>query len=198
MGSLSFDCFLDGLHPTRIMDPVRRDLQRALETFPHKTSRITSWPEFQHRFILLCRHCEAILLGLQDGLPPCSFEFDWQQLKRYLVAAFGSSGDKAAFEIARTGSEGGADAVANEVGRAIASERIDALISAQVWGYWNALSTADKLAAGDWFLARCGYLYPEELKEGSAARIRAYLPQVLLQYPHLLDRIRRPSHQGSR
>jgi hypothetical protein len=194
---MTLDRFLDNLHPTRIIDPIRRVFDQALETFPHKVSRITRWPEFQYWFVLLCRHCEATFLGLQDTEPRCSIDFDWRQLRRYLIASFGSSGDLAGFEIARTGSEGGLITVAREVTRAIGNEYIDNHISVHVWSYWNTLSIDEKLSAGDEFLARCGHLYPEEMKEGSAARIRANLPQVLMQYPHLLDRIRRTVHTGA-
>jgi hypothetical protein len=61
---------------------------------------------------------------------------------------------------------------------------------AQVWAFWDSLSIPAKLAATDEYLQLAGQLVPGEIAEGSAVRIRANLPKVLIEHPKLLRQLR--------
>ncbi len=187
--AMRLDVILENLHPTRLMDPVRRKLTQALDTFPHRASRITRWPEFQCWFVLLCRHCEAAVLGLKAMPSELNVEADFGRYFHYLQGAFGSSG-KAAFETARSGCEGGAEAVARQIATAIGNEYIKHWTEVSVWSYWNSLTPDEKEAAGYEFVTMCGHLYPTEMTESSAARIRFFLPHILMEYPRLQEKLR--------
>jgi len=60
----------------------------------------------------------------------------------------------------------------------------------KILGDVMALSVEEQLAASTEYLQKYGHLLPSELTEGSAARIRANLPKVLEEHPHLIQRLR--------
>ena len=107
-----------------------------------------------------------------------------------LVRAYGSNGEKAAFEMARTGNEGGLYAVLKKMAQTMGEHYAENEVSAKVLFYWNGLTVPEKLAAADEYLGKYGHLLPSELTEGSAGRVRANLPKVLEEHPRLLRRLR--------
>ena len=56
--------------------------------------------------------------------------------------------------------------------------------------YWNGLSLPEKLAAPDEYLREFAHLLPEELVDGSAARVRADFPKVLEEHVRLVESTR--------
>jgi hypothetical protein len=103
----------------------------------------------------------------------------------------GSSGDKVAFELARTGNEGGLYHVLRKLASRLAEEYAGNEIRARISDWWHRLSVPQKFAAMDEYLAAFGHFLPSELTEGTAARLRADFPKVLAQHPYLMQRFRR-------
>jgi hypothetical protein len=64
-------------------------------------------------------------------------------------------------------------------------------IFARIIDYWNRLTSDEQLSATNEYLDKYGHLLPDEMTEGSAARIRANLPKVLAQHPKTLQKTRR-------
>lgn len=186
----ALDRLLDNIRPERTTQEVSRLVDMALATFTIP-ARIDRWEVFVGTTVHLCLQVETAILNPQGGMPDMDLSFYWGLYRRFLVAAFGRNGDKAAFELARTGNEGGYYTVATKIAEAIVRDYSGNWIKAHVWSYWNGLSNEDKYAAADEFLAKCGHLLPWELTEGSAGRVRANLPVVLIEYPQLLESLRR-------
>jgi hypothetical protein len=103
-----------------------------------------------------------------------------------LHGVYGPSGDKAAFEMARTGNGGGLYAVFRAVAMHIAEDYTKAEIAARVGAYLQRLSAQQQLDACSEYLSMYGSLLPSELTEASAARIRADFHKVLERHPWLL------------
>jgi len=188
------EALLAKIRPDRTIDPIGRDVDDAVNSFPDCTAQVTEWPEFEALLGRFLGHVEAHILHIPDAAFVGDVGFSWSRCINFLNRAFGSSGPKAAFEMARTGNEGGIYAVLRKVASLIAAEYVNNMIGACVWSYWNSLSVDEKLAAGEEYVAKYGHLLPGELVEGSAARIRADLPKVLQQHPRLvrgLDRVGR-------
>jgi hypothetical protein len=93
--------------------------------------------------------------------------------------------------MARTGAEGGLFSVLKAIALRMAEEYTENEIHARVSDYWNRLTPDEQLAAGDEYLEKYGHLLPDEMTEGSAARIRVNLPKVLIQHPKTLQKTRR-------
>lgn len=183
------DKLLASIDPDRTLDEVDRRADQALNSFSPPEARIDRWEPFRACLIQSLRHVEKHLLRLSKAIS-MGVAFDWGRCCRTLKRIYGVNGEKAAFEMARTGNEGGLRAVLRKMARQMAREAAENEIAARVGCYWDRLSVDEKLNASQEYLAKYGHLLPSELTEGSAARIRANLPKVLEQHPHLIRRLR--------
>jgi len=180
---------LERIDPGRTLDEAARKMDIALNSFPVPTGPLVRWEDFRRCVLEFYRHTERKILGISESLGG-SDDFHWGRCLGYLMKAFGKNGEKAAFELARTGVEGGLNRVLREMARAISEEYGENWVAGQVWNYWNSLSVAEKLAAPDDYLRQFGHLLPTELTEGSAGRIRANFPQYLMEHPGLVRGLR--------
>ncbi len=73
-----------------------------------------------------------------------------------------------AFEMARTGVEGGLNAVLRKFAEVQAREYAENEIKGRISRYWEGLSADEKLRATDEYLAEYGRLLPSELTEHGA------------------------------
>ncbi len=181
---------LDSIDPARTLDLTAARADEAVNSFRSDTGIITDWGQFRRCLVRFMQHMECGILRLRSHIE-ASFEFHWGRCLRPLMRVFGPSGEKAAFEMARTGSEGGLYAVLKAIAGQLAEEYAENEISARVLNYWNGLSVEDQLAASTEYLAEYRELLPWELTEGSAARIRGNFVKVLEEHPRMLQRLRR-------
>jgi hypothetical protein len=179
------------LDQLRTIEQVARRVDEAINRFLPGPGRIEQFDDFVTYIIRFCRLVEATVLGLRDGAPKASRDFDRGRFAHVFSAAYGDRELKTAFEIARTGNEGGLYAVLRKLGEVIAGQYAENEIAARIWSYWNGLSLAEKLAAPDEYLRKYGHLLPSEITEGCAGRVRANMPKVLQEHPRLMRRLRR-------
>lgn len=180
---------LADIAPERTLDTVAARADAAVNSSSFPSARSESWDGFVACLGHFFRHIEnsVLRLGSDFEVDP---QFDWGRCRQLLVEAFGSNGEQAAFEMARSGAEGGLYAVVRAVAEGMVNQYANNEIRARVSEYWNKLTVDEQLAAPHEYLAMYGHLLPTELTEGSAARIRGGFPKVLQQHPHLLSRLR--------
>lgn len=176
--------------PDRTLDEVSRRVDAALNSFSGPAGRITDFGDFRRCVVDFVRHVEAGVGRLHEPID-ADLGFNWGRCLQLLIKEYGPNGEKAAFEMARTGTEGGIFRVLKDLGRRLSGQYAENEISARVAHYWNGLSIAEKLAAPDEYLERFGHLLPSELTEGSAGRVRADFPKVLREHPALMQRLSR-------
>jgi len=182
------DELMASIHPARTFQETARRSDEALNSLGMDRAQITDWEEFRRCVIRCLRHAETHVLRLPHGPPAMGVDFDWGRCCQILFKAYGSNGEKAAFEMARTGNEG-LYAVLKEVARRVGENCAQNEVSARIAHYWNGLGVGEKRAAADEFLAKHGHSLPWELREGSAARVRANLPKVLEEHARLIQRL---------
>ena len=182
------DRLLESIHPSRTIEELNRRADDALNSFSAEAPQIESWDRFRHCLIRFLHHAESRLLRLSSPCP-MGLDFDWGRCCQILMRAYGPNGEKTAFEMARTGNEGGLLAVLRKMAETMAEQFAQNEIEAKVLTYWNYRSIDERLAAADEYLAKYGHLLPSELTEGSAGRIRANLPKVLQEHPALMRRL---------
>jgi hypothetical protein len=180
---------LESIDPSRTLDEVSARVDQAINSFSVRRAVIEDWNEYESFLAGFYRHIWTTVLRVGPGIPK-SREFDWGQCTDLLNKAFGTSGYKAAFEMVRTGKEGGLYRVLKTIGDLMAEKYAKNEISARISHYWQSLSIDERLAAPDEYLQQYGHLLPQELTEGSAARIRANFPKVLEEHPGMLRRMR--------
>jgi hypothetical protein len=179
---------LDSIHPRRTLDQTARRADEALNTSPVKTARVTGWDEFRQCIIHFGQHVDTRILRLRT-MPDMGPDFAWGHYSKVLCAAFGSNGEKAAFERARTGVEGGLNAVLRKFAEVQAREYAEHEIEGRIAQYWGGLSPDEKLRAMDEYLAEYGRLLPSELTEHGAGRLKMNFPQVLAEHPRMMQRL---------
>ena len=183
------ELLLESIDPSRTLDKVAGDVDRAVNSFSRRKTVIGKWDEYVSFFAEFYSHIETVVLRLSAG-GPNDREFSWGQCARLMDKAFGPSGYKASFELVRTGKEGGLYRVLKTVADLMTEKYAQNEISARISRYWDSLTLDEKLAVPDEYLRKYGYLLPAELIEGNAARIRAHFLKVLEEHPKMIQRMR--------
>jgi len=181
---------LVSIDPSRTLDTVDARVDQAVNTFRMSAGAITRWDDFRNCLIRFLAHVETQVLCLR-GYPEVSVDFHWGRCVRLLLQEYGANGDKTAYEMSRTGNEGGLYGVLKAVARRIATQYAKNEIVARISAFWDGLSPEEQLSTSTLYLAQYGHLLPSELTEGSAARLRASFPKVLEEHPYLMRRLRR-------
>lgn len=180
---------LADIDPVKTYDQTFARADDAINSFPIGSGQITDWEQFTQCMAQFTAHVEAKILRLHPC--PVDSDFYWSHCMQRLSHIYGHNGEKAAFEMARTGHEGGLYAVLKAVALRMAEEHAEAETTARIMDCWNALPLDEKGSITDEYLEKYGHLLPSEMTEGSAARIRANFPKVLAQHPKTLRKIRR-------
>lgn len=184
------DRLLDGIQPAKTVDQADRRADDAINSFCPRSALTENWNRFCDCLICFLRHTDVRLLRLRQECPMTP-SYDWGRCCQILARAYGTSGEKTAFEMARTGNEGGLYAVLKKFARTMAEQYADNEILAMVSFYWNGLSIDEQFSACDEYLEKYGHLLPSEITEGNAVRVRANLPKVLQEHPRLIQHLSR-------
>ena len=183
------DKLLASIDPIRTLDKVSARVDEAINSFHVGSGIIKQWEEFQLLLTRFFCHIENIVLRMH---PPRSLhpDMDWGRCYGLLIKEYGTNGEKAAFEMVRTGAEGGLYAVLKSVAKRMIEQYSGNEISARICYFWNGLSTEERFSVMDEYLSKYGYLLPSELTEGAGARIRINFIKVLEEHPQLIKRMR--------
>lgn len=181
---------LQSIDPDIVLTPLERRINDALNGYTHVQSQITDWAAFKIELRRFLNVIESRALRLKVPYK-VDAEFGWGRCVRLLMRAWGAAGDKAAFEMARTGNEGGLYEVLKTMARELGKMYAETEIAGKVNVFWSALTAPEKLSVADEYLATFGQLYPSEMTEGSAARLNANMPKVLIDHPQTIEQFRR-------
>jgi len=182
---------LDGLlafiSPQKTIVETYNRANEAINTFHASQAQIRNWDQFRHCMAEFLRHVDFCTLRLRRPVNVSS-EHYWEHCAAILLGVYGSSGEKTAFEMARTGNEGGLYSVLKAVAMHRAEEYAQNEISAKVAAYLDGLSVDEQFDACSEYISKYGHLLPSEITEGNAVRIRANFRKVLEKHPRLLLR----------
>ena len=181
---------LASIHPTRTLDDTAACVDEAINTFSAGSGRITDWDEFRRCVIRFAKHVDSKILRVRR-VPDMDLDYAWGQYSKVLQKAYGQSGEKAAFEMARTGAEGGPYGVFRKFAETQAEQYAQNEIHGRISRFWEGLSATEKLKAADEYLAEYGHLLPSELTENGAARVKMNFPKALAEHPRMMQRLSR-------
>jgi hypothetical protein len=184
------DKLLAQINPERTLEDTFNRANQAINTFRLDRARIEDHEVFEYTLAHFLRHVQAQVLRLSGPLD-VPWEFYWSDCIHVLQQTYGPSGVIAAFEMARTGNEGGLSAVLRAVATRMAGQYAQNEIAARVNDYWNSLSRDEQFQAVSEYLEKYGRFLPGELTEHNAPRIRANFTKVLKEHPKLVQKIRR-------
>jgi hypothetical protein len=184
------DELLERIHPKHTIEETSARADQALNAFPIDSPVIKDWAEFEAFMACFFCHVESAILHIKPARQ-MDLDFDLARCAKFLEKQYGKEGRKAAFEMARTGNEGGLYAVLKKVALKIAEEYSENEIRARVHQFLAELSPDEENAAAKEYIQKFGHLLPSELTEGSAARILASFSKYLEQHPRLIYKLRR-------
>ncbi len=182
------DRFLDSIDPARNYNRNWAEASEGMNSFPINSPKITDWGEFNNLLARFFCHMENVMLRLNPHMKT-DHGFHGGRCCHLLKKAYGDQADKATFEMARTGVEGGLYGVLKTVAQLMVEEYAENEIRARVGAFWNGLSLDEKLEVPTEYIKKHGHLLPSELTEGSAGRLRMNFLKVLEEHPRLLMNI---------
>ena len=172
----------------RVLDDVEQRADHGFNTFSPPAAVIAEWDAYTSCLADLCCRIETAILN--GNSRPTDMTFDWGQCRRLLTRKWGINGEKAGFELARTGNEGGLRKVLQTVCSLMIEDHSKNQVAILVHAYWHRHTAPELLADADVYLEEYGHLLPSELTEGSAARIRVEFLRVLKEHPYAMRRVR--------
>jgi len=184
------DKLLASISPERVIVETFNRANEAINTFPVESALIQNWEEFKHFIGKFLRHIDRYTLRLRGSVDISPDDYWSQSAERVLRDVYGSSGQKAAFDMARTGVGGGLYDVLRSVAMHVGEDYAKREIQAKVGLYLEGLTIDQQLEASSEYIAKHGHLLPSEMTEASAARLRAEFPRVLQKHPWLVLKIR--------
>ena len=185
---MTLEQLLADIDPSKIHDRTFTRGDDAMNSFSGTNAQITDWGQFTKYMDEFTTHVETKILQSQSW--PKDPDFNWGRCSTRLSHIYGHNGEKAAFEMARTGNEGGLYAVLKAVVLRMAEEYAENEISARGIDYWNKLTLQEQFSAADEYLEKYGHLLPSEITEGSAARLKANFTKVLEKHPRMIHKFR--------
>ncbi len=186
----SLNSLLQDIDPSRTLDPMEERLNEALTTLRVENPVLDDWDQFR-MFLAKC-YCNMERKALRIS-SEIAFDKDrcWTRCMDLLNAEYGPSGPRTAFEICRTGVEGGLYSVLKSMAKRMAHEYATKEIQARVGIFLVGLSVDEELETCNTYLEEYGHLLPHELTEESAARIKSNFARVLEAHPDMIRRIRK-------
>ena len=187
---IQLEQLLTDIDPSRTYDKTFARVDEAINTFSFNRGQITDWEEFKDCLTKFFCHIESTVFCVSSEIYSDQ-ELHWGRCEYLLKHIYGTNGSKAAFEMVRSGTEGGLFSVLKAIALRMAEEYAENEIQSRIIDYWDRLSPTEQLAAVDEYLEKYVQLLPDEMTEGNAARIRRNFPKVLAQHPKTLQKIRR-------
>ena len=182
------DKLLGSISPEETIVKTFNRANEAINTFHPKSALIENWDEFRCCMAEFMQHVDNYSLRLRRPVDVSS-DYYWSLCVRVLLKVYGSSGEKAAFEMARTCNDGGLNAVLRSVAMHVSEGYAKMEIQSRVDAYLKDLTVDQQLTASSEYLAKHGHLLPSEMTEKSAARIHANFGKVLEKHPWLILKI---------
>ena len=96
-----------------------------------------------------------------------------------LQQKYGPHGEKAAYEMARTGKDGGINAVIRLLTYGYTATLFENEAKAKIGVLWQKLSPEQMLAVMDEYVCTFKHLWPREMTEGKALRLKVNFPKTL-------------------
>ena len=183
------DRLLETLDPAKNLDQVSARVDIAMNSFRVESYLITQWKDFKEVMARFYSHAESNILMIIPPRKP-HYDIDWGRTCRLLIQEYGPAGEKAAFEMVRTGKEGGLYAVLKTIARKMINEYSGNEIKARISRFWDDLSVDERFAACNEYVKKYGHLLPDEITEKNAVRIKANFMKVLEEHPRLIQRLR--------
>ena len=179
---------LDQIDPSKTLDKVASRVDRAVNRYSIAYGTIKDMESFERILSEFFRHIEKEVLKVPK-YPPFS-SFDWGRCSVLLEKQFGRRGHIVAFEMARTGTQGGLYEVLKKIASNLGNKYAQNEISSRVGLFWNGLSLNEKFAVIDEYAKKFGRFLPKSYLESNAVFLKMNFTKVLEEHPRMVQRFR--------
>src|SRR3989339_1604741 len=145
--STKLEQLLADIDPSKTYDQTLARADDAINSFSGTSGQITDWDEFSRYMAGFTAHVESKIL--QRHTCPAGSDFYWSKCMQLFCHIYGSNGEKAAFEMVRTGKEGGLFSVLRTVALRMAEDYAENEIVARIADYWKKLTLDEQLCVTD-------------------------------------------------
>ena len=187
------DKLLQSIDPSRVFDKVSADVDRAVNSFPMRRAKIEDWEDYQEFLAGFFRHIESVVLRLGSKAPHAK-DIYWARCSNILEKKYGQNGFKTAFEMVRTGKNGGLYRILKIIADQMTENYAQNEISGRITYYLEELTIDEKLAAADEYHNKFGHLLPSDFTDANAARLKIHFEKALNEHPKIIQRMRRIGH----
>jgi len=185
------DKLLESIDPKDTLDSNSSRVNHALNSFQFASGMVSNRDEFEDLLKRFFRHTENCILSIPHSRIAPS-EMDTGRCGIILRDIYGGfQGEKIAFDIARTGVEGGLYGVLKAIASKMADEYAKRAIASKIACFWGELEANEALAVVDEYLIKFGHLLPPEFTEGNGLRAKMNFERVLKEHPFLIKRMRK-------
>ena len=187
------DKLLQSIDPSRVLDKVSADVDRAVNSFSMRRAKIEDWEEYEEFLAGFLRHIESVVLRLGSKAPHAK-DIYWARCSNILEKKYGQNGFKTAFEMVRTGKNGGLYRILKIIADQMTENYAQNEISGRITYYLEELTIDEKLAAADEYHNKFGHLLPSDFTDANAARLKIHFEKALNEHPKIIQRMRRIGH----
>jgi hypothetical protein len=180
--------FLKTIEPPNTFDKIARSIDQLVNTFRYTKSSIDDRNEFEDCLASFYCHLEN---GHFNSQRDVNRIFDYDRCTTILVEAYGSNGEKIAFEMARTGVDGGIYSIYKLIAQKLTEQYAQNTIRALVSDYLNGMDAERWMKITELYKKDYSHLLPPEFKDKSVAFLCANLNNILEEHPRTVKRMRK-------
>ena len=192
--SEKMDKLLAEITPEKTLDKYEARMWKVLNRYPFPPGPFNDREAFEMEIARLEQHIMHSWADVVPKLEPSEIPILRDLGVTRLLNCFGSDGHRVAFEMARTGIDGGFRAVAKAMADNAAHQFATNIIGCSVHEYWNSLTVKEQLAATEEYYTRIQHMLPPSgLISPFDARYSWQPSETIARYPYLIRRFRQAS-----
>ncbi|MGA2497749.1 MAG: hypothetical protein ABSH20_08410 [Tepidisphaeraceae bacterium] len=182
------DQFLESISPQRTILDIGMKIDRALNTFPVPAQWTGNHDSFQEMVIQFLCHVDQHLAGASSRRPPMP-PYDLGHCVDVFESIYGSMGIHRAYDLARTGHEGGVYRVLRDFAAALVMRAHRHTIAKPISDFLWDMTEEGRMEMARHYIARFGSYLPPEWLEHGGVPVARNLKQILQQHPELMVKI---------
>lgn len=172
-----------------IPDRMARRTAQAVNEYDLQAVVLNNRHLYEQELAQFYCHLECAILGIDNRV--ADLDFDLHRCLTLIQRKHGHNTRAAVFDVVRTGVDGGLPAVLRSVADQYSREQAENLIGMSVEAYWRNRTAVELVADMDEYVSLHPSLFPSEMKENGAVRIKGEFRAALKQHPFTIGDLRR-------
>lgn len=181
--------FLRTIDPDKTIWEAERRADQAFNSFSPDSWSISDHDELLNCLSRFYWHVDSHILGISRAQNP-NPEFTKGLARDILDDIYGVRGEYIAFDMSRSGIDGGLYRVLKDFAAKRASYHGNNWVSTRVSEFYNGLTNSEKAEAAREYVREYGYLLPADQTKDDAIRVQVHFYDILCSHPDLISRMR--------